>query len=261
MQMIDVLKKLAELDEATSPKPMVQMANDPTVAVITESITGEAGMPVAAPTSAPSVPASFSINASAANGNEVSTMLRDILNLAGVKEVGAQDINQPEHPQALTGEPGQGGDIRQALDAIGDIEDEDMGGMDPAQMGGEPPMDMGDPNAEMGTAGPAGGTDVSTMADEVSDMADQLAGTSKEELGLESLRHFDNSPQEEIKDYNPNDFANIINKVRQFDYTSTPANNNLPESVAQYVPAEKEENLLDMTQKLYQEYQGFIKNI
>jgi hypothetical protein len=263
MQMIDVLKKLAELDEATSPKPMVQMANDPTVAVITESITGEAGMPVAAPTTAPTVPASFSINASAANGNEVSTMLRDILNLAGVKEVGAHDINQPEHPQALTAEPGQDGDdIKQALDAIGNIEDEDMGGMDPSQMGGEPPMDMGDPNAEMGTAGPAGGTDVAAMADEVNDMADRLAGTSKEELGLESLRHFDNSPQEAVKDYNPNDFANIINKVRQFDYTSTPANNNLPESrEQQYVPAEEEGNLLDMTQRLYQEYQGFIKNI
>lgn len=263
MQMIDVLKKLAELDEATSPKPMVQMANDPTVAVITESITGEAGLPVAAPTAAPTVPASFSINASAANGNEVSTMLRDILNLAGVKEVGPQDINQPEHPQALTAEPGQGGDdIKQALDAIGNIEDEDMGGMDPAQMGGEPPMDMGDTGAEMGTAGPAGGNDVATMADEVSDMADQLAGTSKEELGLESLRMFDNSPQEAIKDYNPNDFANIINKVRQFDYTSTPANNNLPEAVEKAeAPVQEGESLLDMTNKLFQDYQSFIKNI
>jgi len=261
MQMIDVLKKLAELDEANSPKPMVQMANDPTVAVITESITAEAGMPIAAPTSAPSVPASFSINASAANGNEVSTMLRDILNLAGMKEVGPQDINQPG--QALTGEPSQGGDkdIRTALDAISGIEDEEMGGMDPNAMGGEPPMDMGDTGAEMGTAGPGGTQDVGQMADEVEQMADQLSGTSKDELGLESLRQFDNSPQEQTRDYNPNDFANILNKVRNFDYTSTPANNNLPESVEQYVPAEKEDNLLDMTQRLFQEYQGFIKNI
>lgn len=248
--MIDVIKKLAELDEATSPKPMIQMANDPTVAVITESMTGEAGLPAMPGAPAPTTPASFSINASAANGNEVSTMLRDILNLAGVKEVGAQDINQPG--QALTAEPEQGGDgdMRSAIDAIAGMDDESMG------------MDMGDTGAEMGTAGPAGAQDVAGMADEVTDMADQLSGTSKDELGLESLRQFDNSPQEQTRDFNPNDFANILNKVRQFDYTATPANNNLPESLTQqYVPAEQEDNLFDMTQRLFQEYQGFIKNI
>jgi hypothetical protein len=253
MQMIDVLKKLAELDEANSPKPMVQMADDPTVAVITESITGEAGMPMAGPApTAPSVPASFSINASAANGNEVSTMLRDILNLAGMKEVGQADINPKDADAPLTAEPGQGtdGDMRSAIDAIAGMDDESMG------------MDMGDTGAELGTAGPGGTQDVGSMADEVTDMTDQLSGTSKDELGLESLRQFDNSPQEQTRDYNPNDFANIINKVRKFDYTSTPANNNLPESLEQqYVPAEQEDNLLDMTQKLFQEYQGFIKNI
>ena len=251
--MIDVLKKLAELDEANSPTPMVQMADDPTVAVITESITGEAGMPLAGPApTAPSVPASFSINASAANGNEVSTMLRDILNLAGMKEVGPTDINPKDAGAPLNGEPGQGadGDMRSAIDAIAGMDDESMD------------MDIGDTGAELGTVGPGGTQDVGQMADEVSNMADQLSGTSKVELGLESLRQFDNSPQEQTRDYNPNDFANILNKVRQFDYTSTPANNNLPESLEQqYVPAEKEDNLLDMTQKLFQEYQGFIKNI
>ena len=324
--MIDVLKKLAELDEANSPKPMVQMANDPTVAVITESITAEAGMPIAAPAMAPSIPASFSINASAANGSEVSTMLRDILNLAGMKEVGPTDINPKDTGAPLTGEPGQdsNADMRSAIDAITSI-------------------DQGQTGATMGTAGPAGGQtkDVSKMADEVQDMADQLGDTDEIDLGLtdadranaprdadgnvdlgnpsdetdeeklaepaflmtdprsgspesapyaddkeaeqptppgssipsddsddeeeepaESLRHFDNSPQEKTRDYNPNDFANIINKIRKFDYTATPANNNLPESLKQqYVPAEKEDNLLDMTQKLFQEYQGFIKNI
>jgi len=247
MQMIDVLKKLAELDEANSPKPMVQMANDPTVAVITESIAAEAGMPIMAPTSAPSVPASFSINASAANGNEVSTMLRDILNLAGMKEVGPKDINPQEHP--LTGAPGQDtdGDMRSAIDAIAGMDDEGM--------------DMGDTGAELGTAGPGGTQDVGQMADEVTDMADQLSGTSKDELGLESLRQFDNSPQEQTRDYNPNDFANILNKVRNFDYTSTPANNNLPEAVAHEEAPVQEDTLVDMTQKLFQEYQGFIKNI
>jgi hypothetical protein len=258
MQMIDVIKKLAELDEANTPKPMVQMANDPTVAVITESITGEAGMPMAPPTASPSVPASFSINASAANGNEVSTMLRDILNLAGMKEVGQADINPKDAGATLTAEPSQGadGDMRSAIDAIAGMDDESMGMMD------DEGMDMGDTGAELGTSGPGGTQDVGQMADEVTDMADQISGTSKDELGLESLRQFDNSPQEQTRDYNPNDFANIINKVRKFDYTSTPANNNLPESLEQqYVPAEQEDNLLDMTQKLFQEYQGFIKNI
>jgi len=265
MHMIDVMKKLAELDSATPPKAQTQLTNDPTIAIVTESAMGECGpmgmsMTPGMMPGASTTPATFSINASAANGGEVSTMLRDILNLAGMKEVGAGDINPKDAGGPLTGEPPQGGDeIKQALSAIDGIEDEEM------QMGGEVPalpMDMGDAGAEMGTAGPAGG-DVGAMADQVSDMADQLANTSKDELGLESLRQFDNSPQEHTREYNPNEFANMLNKVRGFDTVPARGGDNplKQESVEQADAPVKEEGIASLTTKLYQEYQGFIKNI
>jgi hypothetical protein len=254
MQMIDVLKRLAELDEASPPQPQVQMANDPALTVITEGVMMPAPEGTAAP--APQVPASFSLNASASTGSEVADMLTQIMNLAGVKTVGDKDINQPEKPMAA--EP-MHGDIKSALQAVDGIEDEEaaMG----AELGGEPPMSLG---MDSGMDGAPGGSDgdIGDMADQVQDMADQLKGTSKEELGLESLRQFDNSPEEHTRSFNPNDFANIINKVRGFDQVPARGGDNpLPESVEQYQPAEQQGNLLDATAKLYQEYQSFIKNI
>jgi hypothetical protein len=175
MQMIDVIKRLAELDDANGGiKESTKMVQDANVAVITESAMGECGGPMGMSMTpsmgmANNTPASFSINASAANGNEVSTMLRDILNLAGMKEVGPTDINPKDTGAPLTGEPGQdsNADMRSAIDAITSI-------------------DQGQTGATMGTAGPAGGQtkDVSKMADEVQDMADQLGDTDEIDLGL-----------------------------------------------------------------------------
>ena len=44
----------------------------------------------------PSVPANFSINASAATGNEVADMMSQILTLAGMEQVGADDLGSQE---------------------------------------------------------------------------------------------------------------------------------------------------------------------
>lgn len=224
MQMINVLQRLAELDTGNPnvKNPMVEMpvksiaegANLPQLPELNDLATlkalsgykkldecGPMGIMGGAPAGQP---ASFSINASAASGDEVAGMLTQIMNLAGVVK------GQPEGPQSphdggvLTSEPedkgfhgGSEGEVmRGMMDKMNDHNPEDEGTMDLA---------LGEPGAaELGTSdeGPVGGEesgfggapDVGDMADEVRDMADQLADTDKEELGLESYDNTPNSP-------------------------------------------------------------------
>ena len=247
------MKRLAELDQANGGlKESTKLVADQKIATITESALDECGMP--GMPGAPTSPASFSINASAASGDEVASMLTQIMTLAGMPG-GGQDkgVIPPEmdgDKGPLTGEPPMGGggnDIKAALDAIDQAEQ-------PAGFGGEEEGEMG---TEMGTAGPAGG-DVGTMADQVRDMADQLSGTSKDELGLESLRQFDNSPQEHTREYNPNDFANILNKVRDFETVPARGGDNpLKQESIEQSPAKEETSLLDITNNLFKEYNAF----
>lgn len=246
--MIDVLKRLAELDEANGGvKESVKMVNDPSVAVITESALEECG-PMGMPGApAPSgTPASFSINASAASGDEVANMLTQIMTLAGVKDVGPSDAGPEEPPHPLTGEPPAhgGDDIKAALAAI-----------DQASAGAPEEEDASEPDAEI-TGEPSG--DLGDMADQVRDMADELSGTSKEELGLES---FDNTPQVQTRKTDPlNDFAQIINKVREFEYTAPNSGSNpmKAESVTtEEATVQESTGLVDLTSKLFQEYQAY----
>jgi hypothetical protein len=257
MQMIDVIKKLAELDAQGGLKESTAMVNDPALAMISEGQDLSECGPMGMPGMPGQTPASFSINASAASGDEVASMLTQIMTLAGMKEVGVKDINPAEPGHTLTGEPPAhgGDDIKQALAAI-DQASNPMNDMNPED------EDMSDGDAvpgEMDTAGEMGQTgDVSGMADQVRDMADELSGTSKDELGLESLRQFDNSPQEHTREYNPNDFANIINKVRSFEVTPARGGDNpLKQESIEQAPVQKETSLLDITNSLMQEYSAY----
>jgi hypothetical protein len=271
MQMIDVIKRLAELDDANGGiKESTKMVQDAKVAVITESAIGEFGSPMGMTMTPPmgmaSTPASFSINASAASGDEVANMLTQIMTLAGVKSHGDQPMHEPSgHDAQLTGEPPMGGKagIRSALDAIDQVEDEEaeLGGM--SDIGSDEIADMDGMGAEMGTAGPAGG-DVGTMADQVQDMAQQLAGKDKEDLGLESLRQFDNSPQEKTRSTDPlNDFANVLNKIRSFEYTPPNSGSNpiTAEATANAETAVQEtvqkESLASITTDLMKAYETY----
>ena len=90
--MINVLKRLAELD-AKNPN------------IVKESQVDECGMmPEMLGGSAPSVPASFSINATAGSSDEVSSMLQDIMALAGVKSAGGDGLGA-ELDGELGGDP------------------------------------------------------------------------------------------------------------------------------------------------------------
>jgi hypothetical protein len=183
MQMIDVLKRLAELDESNPRVETTQIAQEQSLATLTnlsgqtkkinESTVAECGpMGMIGGMDRPSTPASFSINASAESGDEVAGMLSQILNLAGVKEVGPQDINphteielEPAHDVQVD----KGGDDMASL--IG-LVDKINGPAD----GGDDTPDVGDMADEVrGMADEMGGSpDVGDMADEVRDMTDEL---------------------------------------------------------------------------------------
>lgn len=253
MQMIDVLKKLAEIDAEGGLKESTQLVNDPSLAMISESTVqecGPMGMPGMA-TPGSNTPASFSVNASAATGDEVANMLTQILTLAGVKkDDGPIGHDEPGHP--LTGEPPMKGadDMKAAIQAIDQAEQETsaMGGdMDGPEMEDESEPDVGGMGGE-----PA---PVSDMAQDVQDMADELAGKDKEDLGLES---FDNEPNVQTRKTDPlNDFAQIINKVREFDYVPAQSASNPMKAESVEAPVQESTGLLDLTNQLFKEYQSF----
>ena len=181
--MIDVLKRLAELD-ATNPnvaKPaMTQEQSLATVSniegeTITESVNecGPMGMPG-------QQNASFSINASAQSGDEVASMLTQIMNLAGVKPVSElpafggsahKEIElEPAHSAEF--EPSAGDEMAKAIGMIDRMNGptENPG----AKLGLSQDEEMGD----SGSSSP-----VANMADEVEDMTAELADMNSESIG------------------------------------------------------------------------------
>jgi len=123
MQMIDVLKRLAELD-----------AGNPNVIKESQSVE-ECGMPPVGGMMAdaiiepaiekPSTPAS--INMTAGSGEELSSMLATIMQLAGVQKVGDEHMGVEHEPAVMTAEPAMTGatpsageEMRAVLDKMHD---------------------------------------------------------------------------------------------------------------------------------------------
>lgn len=123
--MINVLKRLAELDSqnpnVTTAKP--KMSADAAVEAVQQTLSEELsveslrylsgvkqtldecgmypeGMGMAP--SMPSTPASFSINATAADGDEVANMLAQIMTLAGAGKVGPEHMPIDKEPNVMT---------------------------------------------------------------------------------------------------------------------------------------------------------------
>jgi hypothetical protein len=105
--------------------------------------------------------------------------------------------------------------------------------------------------------------DLGDMADEIRDMADELSNTDKDELGLES---FDNTPEPEVRKTNPlDDFANVLNKVREFDYTppnsaSNPMKAEEVESSETAIQESESDPLESVTAQLFKDYKEFIES-
>jgi len=114
MQMIDVLKRLAELD-ATNPNVV------PAKTTIKESAIEECG-PMGMMAPEPKTPAT--INITAGDGEELGNMLAAIMQLAGVHKVEPEHLGAEPEPATVTAEPSlnatptAGDDMRAVLDKL-----------------------------------------------------------------------------------------------------------------------------------------------
>ena len=230
--MIDVLKRLAELD-ADNPnvaQPTMQAEQSlGTITNISESVNECGGMMGMSHT-----PASFSINASAESGDEVANMLQQIMGLAGVQRSG--DIEVPAADKEIELSEPHGVELDGGNDDMADMismidrmngpeekgsdnqpEDEGLGG---ALAGGAIGALAGGPlGALQGAAAGDSLTDpdekesqgeftnqdgqqspIADMADEVEDMAAELA-----DLNSEENETYDNSPNEKVKSHDYGD--------------------------------------------------------
>lgn len=279
MKLVNVLQRLAELDAGNpnvvpATESRVQPDSVPQLPDLTEmsdlrSLSGlkpiaECGiMPMGE--MGHQTPASFSINASAASGDEVAGMLSQIMNLAGVHQVGQQhmpggDIGQ--HP--LTAEPAIRGTpaghdepeiMRSMIDKLNDQPEDE----------GEAELALGEPGAdELGTGdeGPVGGLGaevtgpgdegpsaggnpaMQSMADEIRGMADKLASIEdKDELNMED---YDNTPNS-ATDISQNEYAYQPNNTQ----VGNRMDGNMPKGNATF-----EDQLMDDYKKFVSEAKG-----
>jgi len=254
MKMLNVMQRLAEID---SGNPNVVPATESRIQPVTadmmpqlpdltemselRSLSGlkpvnECGiMPMSE--MGHQTPASFSINASAASGDEVAGMLSQIMNLAGVHQVGPQHMPiQHGRAQPLNAEPAGQDEpeiMRSMLDKMNPPEDEGaigagLGAMAGGAIAGVPGAvaggamggslededvsspDVGD-QAEPGTAEP-----MQSMADEIRGMADKLKGIEdKDELNMED---YDNTP---------NDATSTLNNSYAYQPNNTQVGNRM----------------------------------
>ena len=146
MQMIDVLKRLAELD-AKNPNVEKTMVKESTVAEC--GMMPMPGMGIMSSPSHPHVAANYSINATAATGDEVANMLTQIMTLAGVHKVGDEHMGAEPPAAVMTMEPSAGDSMRSVIDKMNPDADE-IGGeegeeeLGPFQGNDDMSVDQGD---------------------------------------------------------------------------------------------------------------------
>ena len=224
----------------------------------------ECGMPgMGAPM--PSTPASLSMTAG--NANEIVTMMRGLADIAsGASHSGMPGMGAPMPTGAdMLG----GGDMPSPMDLD---HDGDMDGV-AMDMGAEPEM-SGD---ELG-GGPMGGDELADMVNKlktgqpvkistnmpvkvktsnpVSD-GDKPGADDEDESMAEDMRVWDTSPKEQTRDYNPNDFAQMFNKIKDLDVAkaATRADNPLKRESVEQQPTD---SLTELTNQLFADYQAFV---
>jgi hypothetical protein len=234
MQMIDVLKRLAELDSANPNVDKVAMTNEQSLATVT-NIEGdqinECG-PMGMDMGRPSMPASFSINASAESSAEVSSMLRDIMNLAGnvrnLDRDGDGDHDQHDHDlEPLSGMPG-GADMSKHIGIIDSMNDEPTEELGGALAGGALGAVVGGPLGAL--TGAAAG--------------DSLTDPDADEVEKET---WDNAPDEKIQAH------------KYGDDQVTPKRDEPPKVAGGGNPYKKaEETVESVALRLLKDYQAFV---
>jgi hypothetical protein len=226
MQMIDVIKRLAELDaknpnitqECAMPPAMGQLASEDQLEMPDAISIG--GLPdvASAPAGGSSGPAN--INISAGSGEEVSSMLATIMQLAGVKQVGADDLGMEPAGAVLTAEP--------------------------SLTGSEPEADDGgdDMRSMMSAVDKMNDTDDNEQSDDDSD-DEEDADESMDQLRINS--NSGNSPTKQ-KPFRPNEFANQENQ---------PGGGDVPKDHDSR-PRDRNQPVATMERQLMREYQSFL---
>ena len=242
MQMIDVLKRLAELDAENPNVAQPTMKAEQslgTISNISECVNECGGM-----MDAPRTPASFSINASAESGDEVANMITQIMNLAGVKKDAGVDVELPALPApggdkgVELGEPHgaelDGGnddmaDMISMIDRLNGPEGDDA----EADSTGDDKESIDNFDNRDGQQSP-----IADMADEVQGMADELADRNEES--------YDNSPEEEVRGH---DYG---------DTQVTPKPQGLKQRLGDNPYKPTQESVDTMASRLMQEYQKYV---
>ena len=145
MQMIDVLKRLAELD-AQNPNIIKESAQVEECGMMPEMMPGM-GMDIAP--EKPSMPAS--INMTAGSGDELSNMLATIMQLAGQNKPVSAAPPLDNAPAPGTLEPANGGDspadtMRSVIDKLNPMDGDDESGEDDKEEVDEYDNTPSDPN-------------------------------------------------------------------------------------------------------------------
>jgi len=266
--MIDVMKRLAELD-STNPNVVkeekaevketpVQLSESVQFkklagVPLTESEILECGIPGMG-AEMPHMPAT--INMSAASASEIVTMMRGIVDLA--KTDAPSDAMAMAVSDELPGIPGADDALvpghAEPVDALA----VDEPGVDLPGSSDDEVMDL---IKKIHTGQPVKVTTdmpvkVSTDKDIKGSTTDKHTSSDNGSEEDEGFRGYDNSPHEQKKDYNPNDFAQVVNKVRDFDYTPAPgASNPMPDQEEK--EKEKDESI-NFEAQLFAEYKKFV---
>jgi len=284
MNMINVLQRLSELD-AGNPrvdKSMTQVQalamtgdgihqldvhmEEPDMASL-RALSGlkeskeivECGMPgLGAPM--PTMPTT--INMSAPTGSELVGLIRGIMDLAGKDEASAHMGLPPSNIDSLVGheplvaEPEH--NVAHSVPAVSGPTFGDTGGIDAGSSGEDELADM---IRKIKTGQPVKVTTdmpVKVTSDEPikASTTDKLNVKDKEED-----EGYDNTPADPQpkKPYNPNDFADVVNKVRDFDYTPPNSGSNPMQDKEEDKEDKKEEAILQSFEsQLFAEYKKFV---
>ena len=251
----------------------------------------ECGIPaMGAPMPSMTPPMPASLNMSAGNASEIVQMVRGLMDLAktdGPTQAPYPGMGAPM-PDLLGGIPSHEPlNAEPSHDAMNAPAIPDVKGMDAPKLGLDADHD-GDFD-EPGDISPMGGpTDLDVAGDqEIMDLikkirtgepvkvttdqnvkvktSDPIKGsttdkhtssdTGEEDEGMEGMRDYDNSPKEKVKAYNPNDMADLRDKVSEPDKEYQPSgsgSNPLPKA------DKKKEESLSFEQQLFAEYKKFV---
>ena len=299
MNFLNVLKKIDALESNTPKQTITESKQDKAPVILEEgldtsalrmlagtqpSTLAECGMPTMGAMMPPTMPAS--LNMSAGNASEIVSMVRGLMDLAktdspSMSPMGSMGAPMPDlmglggipHHEPLNAEP--------AHSELGGAKIPDVKGMDDPiagamgasdEIGGATDLDSaGDDDImnlikKIRTGEPVKITTdhpvkVKTDQDvkKSGDVAPGGVGGDKDDEDESMDRPYDNSPTEKVKKYNPNDMADLRDKVSAGDKEYTPpgsGDNPLPK--ADDKEEKKDESLAAFEAQLFNEYKKFV---